>query len=123
MLSLAAEGRSLRVVNDQFCTPTFVPDLAAAIGFLLATDNYGLYHVTNRGWTSWFEFARAVFQQAGLHPELHAITSAEYGPAAPRPAYSVLDTSKYESLSGPRLPDWQEALARYFEPGGRDRTA
>jgi dTDP-4-dehydrorhamnose reductase len=115
MLSLGAEGRTLRVVNDQFCTPTFVPDLAEAVGFLLTTGAYGMYHVTNAGATSWFDFARAVFQRAGLRPELHPITSAEYGAAAPRPAYSVLDISKYESLGGPRMPTWEEALTRYFE--------
>lgn len=115
MLRLARQGRALRVVDDQYCTPTYVPHLVRAIRFLLTTEAYGTYHVVNAGQTTWFRFAAEIFRLAGLQVQVEPITTAEYGAAAPRPAYSVLDIGKFLTLPGrPELPTWQEALAEHW---------
>jgi dTDP-4-dehydrorhamnose reductase len=115
VLRLGPERGRLRVVRDQLCTPSYVPHVARAIRFLLGTGQYGLYHVVNTGATTWFDFAAELFCQADLRVELEAITTAQYGARAPRPAYSVLDTSKYHALAGrPEMPTWEEALREYL---------
>jgi dTDP-4-dehydrorhamnose reductase len=115
MLRLAAEGRPLRVVDDQRCTPSYVPHVARAILFLLGTRSYGTYHVVNTGETTWYRFAQEILRQAGLAVGMEAISTAQYGARAPRPAYSVLDTSKYHALPGrPAMPSWREALAEHL---------
>lgn len=114
MLRLARQGKALRVVADQHCTPTYVPHLASAVLFLLESRHFGTYHVVNGGATNWYEFARKIFRQAGLRVTIDAITTAEYGAKASRPFYSVLDTSKYHALGGPIMPDWQASLAQYL---------
>ncbi len=120
MLRLARQAKPLRVVNDQRCSPTYVPHLARAIRFLLTTGAYGTYHVVNAGQTTWHDFAAEIFRQAGLSVSLAAITTAEYGAPAPRPAYSVLDTAKYHALAGCwAMPTWQAALAEYLNEAGR----
>jgi len=119
MLRLGKARKELRVVADQHCTPSYVPHVARAILFLLGVPRgapawWGIYHVVNRGATTWYEFAAEIFRQAGMDVSLQPISTAEYGAAAPRPAYSVLDTTKYHALGGPAMPDWRTALAEYI---------
>jgi dTDP-4-dehydrorhamnose reductase len=114
MLQLAQPRRLLRVVSDQRCTPTHVPDVAEAIAFLLTTRDYGIYHVTNAGATNWHEFAGEIFRLSQLDVDVQAITTAEFGSPAARPAYSVLENEKYRQLGGPSLRPWREALAQYL---------
>ncbi|MFZ5830369.1 MAG: dTDP-4-dehydrorhamnose reductase [Planctomycetota bacterium] len=119
MLRLGSGGKPLKVVDDQHCTPSYVPHVARAIVFLLQAAEsgrarWGTYHVTNDGETTWFEFAAEIFRIAKLDVVLERITTAEYGAPAPRPAYSVLSTSNYRALGGPPLPDWRDALTEYF---------
>jgi dTDP-4-dehydrorhamnose reductase len=114
ILRFAAGDRPLRVVNDQHCTPTYVPHLAKAICYLLSTEMTGLFHVTNSGATTWFEFAREIVRLAGLNVHVTPCTTVEYGVRAPRPTYSVLDTTKYHGLGGPAMPEWRDALREYF---------
>lgn len=119
MLRLSRTGSPLRVVNDQQCTPSYVPHVARAILFLAGVSGgrpapWGIYHVTNRGATNWHEFACEIFRRAGRDVPVRAITTAEYGAVAPRPAHSVLDTAKYHALGGPAMPTWQDALREYF---------
>lgn len=114
MLRLGSTRRQLRVVNDQTCTPTSTKHLARALQHLIDSDQRGLFHVTNRGDTTWHAFAVEIFRQAQLEVEVLPITTEEYGAAAPRPAYSVLDTTKYHATSGPEMPSWQAALAEYL---------
>lgn len=123
MLRLASHGGQIKVVNDQHCTPSYVPHVARAVLFLAGVPSgrpapWGVYHVTNTGATTWYAFAAEVFRLAGRPAALHPITTAQYGAAAPRPAYSVLDTTKYHRLGGPAMPDWQSALAECFAEGG-----
>ena len=115
MLRLGQTGRPLRVVDDQHCTPSYVADVARAIRFLLETQAYGTYHVVNSGQTTWYGLAEEIFRQMGWAVSLEPISTAEYGALAPRPAYSVLDTTKYHALPGrPGMPTWPEALKEYL---------
>ena len=119
MLRLGQSRPEVRVVNDQYCTPTYVPHLAEAILWLAGATTgrpapWGIYHVTNTGQTTWCEFAAEIFRLAELNVKVHPITAAEYASPAARPSYSVLDTSHYHSLGGPAMPDWRAALAEYF---------
>jgi dTDP-4-dehydrorhamnose reductase len=115
MLRLAGQGRPLRIVDDQHCTPTYVPHLARALRFLVASNARGVFHVVNRGSATWLGFAAEIFRLAKLNVSVTPITTAMYGAKAPRPSYSVLDTAKYHALAGrPEMPAWQEALAEYL---------
>ena len=114
MLRLAGERDELRVVNDQHCTPTSTADLARSIDALLATDAYGLYHATNSGQTTWFEFAQTIFRLTGKEIRVTPITSAEFAAPAARPSYSVLDCGKLERAAGAEMRSWEEALADYL---------
>jgi dTDP-4-dehydrorhamnose reductase len=117
MLRVAGQGKPLRVVDDQQCTPSSTADVAAATVDLIKTDAYGLYHVTNEGSCSWYEFAGHIFAAAGIAADLTPITSAEFGAPARRPAYSVLSNEKLK-LTGVRDPrSWREAVDQYL----RDR--
>ena len=119
MLRLGSSRGELRIVADQQCTPSYVPHVARAILFLAGVTAsqpapWGVYHVVNRGATTWHDFAMEIFRQAGMAVRLIPITTEEYGAAAPRPAYSVLGTAKYRALGGPEMPAWQTGLADYF---------
>jgi dTDP-4-dehydrorhamnose reductase len=113
MLRLAREGKPIRVISDQVCTPTFTQDLAAQISMLIETSRYGTYHTTNDGGCSWYEFACEIFRLAGLAPLVTPITSEEFGAPARRPAYSVLENRALRDLGIDRMRDWHEALAEY----------
>jgi dTDP-4-dehydrorhamnose reductase len=115
MLRLAGQGKPLRVVADQVCAPTSTADLADAVVKLLEADRPGLYHLTNSGSCSWYEFAQAIFELVGLSADLTPITSREYGAAARRPAYSVLEPAAYRALGLAPPRPWREALAAYLQ--------
>jgi dTDP-4-dehydrorhamnose reductase len=114
MLRMAGQGKPLTVVADQVCTPSYTADVAEATVALLPSGRFGLYHLTNAGCCSWYEFARAIFALAGVKADPSPITSREYGAAARRPAYSVLSAGAYQALGLPPLRLWREALAAYL---------
>jgi dTDP-4-dehydrorhamnose reductase len=114
MLHLAAQGKPIRVVNDQTCTPTYVADLADAVVALVQNEVRGLCHVTNAGACTWFEFAQAIFDIAGIDADLQPITSADYPAAARRPAYSVLASTRSDLPPAARLRPWREALTAFL---------
>jgi dTDP-4-dehydrorhamnose reductase len=114
MLKLAARGGPVRVVEDQVCTPSYTVDVAETAVALLAAQRWGLYHVTSSGACSWYEFARGVFEQAGLTVDLRPISSQEFGAPARRPAYSTLANEGLARLGLGPLPPWQQALGRYL---------
>ena len=118
MLRLAGQGKPLRVVADQRCTPTYTADLAAGIARLVEQGTTGLVHLTNTGACSWHEFAAAIFRSAGIEANLTPITTAEFGAKAARPAYSVLGTSR-AAETGVCLRAWPEALDAYLVERGR----
>ncbi len=105
-------------MHDQLCTPTSAADLARATLPLLESPRYGLYHATNAGACSWFEFARAIFEMAGSRTPLLPIRSAEYPVPARRPGYSVLSNSLWVRRGFAPLRAWQDALAEYLSKKG-----
>src|SRR5262249_38294899 len=101
MLRLASQGKPLRVVADQVCTPSSTADVAEAALALVRTGRYGLYHLRNEGSCSWYEFARGIFELAGGRAGLTPISSPAFLAAAPRPGHSVLGVGAPEA---PRPP-------------------
>ncbi|QDU08131.1 dTDP-4-dehydrorhamnose reductase [Gimesia aquarii] len=115
MLRLGQERDELSIINDQYCTPTSTLDLSAAIKNLIQTDRLGLYHVTNEGQTTWFEFAQTIFDFAGLTVKMNPILTEQYNAPAERPRFSVLDCAQFKKVTGFSLPHWKEALQTYLE--------
>lgn len=122
MLRLARDGKPIKVVNDQTLTPTWTRALARQVGALLRTEAWGTYHATCQGQCTWFEFAAAIFQCSGLHPDLSPQTTAQSGARARRPKYSVLDNLALRSLGLDVLPDWRDALEGYLKDRGLTRA-
>lgn len=121
MTRLGAEGKRVRVVDDQRVAPTSAADLARKVVELVdrwtatrAPDLLGLYHVTNSGSCTWCELAREIFRRSGATGTVEAVTTAEYGARAPRPAYSVLARRHLERLALDDLRPWPEALAAHL---------
>jgi dTDP-4-dehydrorhamnose reductase len=119
MLRLASQGKPLRVVDDQICTPSYTVDVAETTVALLAAGRPGLYHVTNSGSCSWYELTRTLFELAGVQADLSPIPSSAYAAPARRPAYSVLDHSALRSLGIASPRPWREALAAYLSERSR----
>ncbi|MGH7724204.1 MAG: dTDP-4-dehydrorhamnose reductase [Candidatus Eiseniibacteriota bacterium] len=113
-----AAGQPLSVVTDQTGAPTFTFDLAPALVRLPEVAEPGIYHVTNRGICTWYEFAAEIVRRSGADVPLRRTTTCELNRPAPRPAYSVLDTSKAEAALGSPMPTWQDALDRYDRATG-----
>lgn len=112
ILRKVAAGERLRVVDDQVGSPTYAGDLAGAVALLLSQGLTGLYHVSNSGACSWYEFAREILRLCGSDStSLSRITSAELNRPAPRPAYSVLENAAWRAAGLPPLRPWPEALA------------
>jgi len=114
MLRLARDGQPIRVVADQVLTPSYTLDLASKVWRVLERGGPGLYHLTSGGATSWYDFAREIFRLSGLAPSLAAVTAAEYGARARRPAYSVLSHRRLAAMGEDDLRPWQEALVAYL---------
>jgi dTDP-4-dehydrorhamnose reductase len=115
MIRLANEGKDIKVVDDQVLTPTSTKDIAEKLYELIQTEKYGLYHMTNSGSCSWYEFACEIFKQAGLAPNISPTTSESFGSKAKRPAYSVLDNKNLRAAGLADLRPWKEALADYIK--------
>ena len=111
MLRLAAQGKPLSVVNDQRCTPSYTVDVAIATERLIATGRYGLYHLTNSGSCTWFEFAAKIFALAGVQADLSPTTTAGAPGVGPDTACSP---ARRMALGLPAPRPWQEALAAYL---------
>ena len=114
ILRQVAENKPLRVVDDQRCTPTASADLAAAILPLVATGRYGLYHVTNAGDCTWYEFAKAILEFSGIDRPIEPVSTAFFKSAALRPGYSVLSNAKLAATGVTPLRPWREALVDYL---------
>jgi dTDP-4-dehydrorhamnose reductase len=118
MLRLAKERNELRVVNDQVFSPTCTKDLAKKIAQLINTEYYGIFHITNRGTCSWYEFAREIIRLSGLKTPVIPITSDQYPQKARRPSFSVLDNYHLMLLKMDDMRSWQEALVDYMNEKG-----
>lgn len=115
MLRLAQSNDQVRVVGDQAGSPTSAAELAKMMHLLEPTDNYGMFHGTCEGECSWAEFAEEIFKQAGRPTEVVKITTEEFGAAAKRPAYSVLDNQMLRLTTDFRMQQWQDALSEYLK--------
>ena len=118
MLRLAKEQKELRVVNDQIFSPTYGSDAARKVTELITTDYYGIFHITNKGYCSWYEFTTWILKLAGLSTPVIAITSDKYPQKAKRPGFSVLDNYHLRLLGMDDLRPWQEALEDYMRCKG-----
>lgn len=120
MLRLGQEKPLLKVVNDQKGSPTYTVDLAQFLLNLISTHKYGLYHASNSGSCTWYEFAEAIFEEAReqlgleLTTELQSCTTAEFPRPAPRPANSTMDHLAIRLNQLEDLPHWREGLKRFM---------
>ena len=115
MLRLAETNDTVKVVGDQYGTPTSAYELAKGIDSLLFSDNYGLFHATCEGSCNWAEFAAEIFRLAGKDTKVQAITTAEYGAPANRPAHSVLENYMFKMTNGYLFADWHDAIEKYLK--------
>lgn len=114
MLRLGRENAAVRVVCDQFGSPTYAPDLARFLCELIRTDRYGIYHATNEGFCSRAEFAEEIFRAAGLSTAVVPVPSSAFPTLARRPANGRLSKASLDRSGFRRFPPWQDALARWL---------
>ena len=118
MIKMARQRDELRVVKDQVFSPTYSKDLAWKIGQLIQTEYYGIFHITNSGTCSWYEFTREIMNAAGLKTPVVPITSDQYPQKARRPYYSVLGNYHLHLLGMDDMRPWQDALRDYLRDKG-----
>jgi dTDP-4-dehydrorhamnose reductase len=112
MLRLGAERDQLNIIADQVGTPTYAIDLAGCLLDIIAADNkqYGIYHYSNEGVTSWYDFAQAIFDISGTNVKAYPIRTAQYPTPAVRPTFSVMDKNKIKTTFGIEIPYWRKSL-------------
>ncbi|WP_309120817.1 dTDP-4-dehydrorhamnose reductase [Paenibacillus sp.] len=118
MLKFGRERGKLKVVNDQVGSPTYTVDLARFLLDLASTEKYGIYHASNTGICSWYDFAKEIFERSGVKVELTPCTTEEFPRPAPRPAYSAMDHMAIRTNGFALLPPWQDALERFLTEMG-----
>lgn len=113
MLRFAKERDALNIVSDQVGTPTYAGDLAEVIIKIIREDStaFGVYHYSNEGVASWYDFAKAIFDLSGSYIQLLPIRSEAYPTPAKRPAFSVMDKTKIKTSLGVSIPYWRDSLA------------
>jgi dTDP-4-dehydrorhamnose reductase len=112
---LLKERETLSVVDDQRGCPTYAPDLALLLRQLAERDAQGIFHGTNQGAATWFEFAREIARLSGADPDrIRPCATSDYPTPAPRPACSILLDTRLAALGVTRAPTWRDALARYL---------
>jgi len=114
MIRLMREKESINVVNDQIGSPTYAGDLANAIMQIISSRKFvpGIYHYSNEGRISWYDFAVAIKELIHSHCRINAIPSSAYPTAAKRPRFSLLDKTKIKSIYGIEIPEWKSSLIR-----------
>jgi dTDP-4-dehydrorhamnose reductase len=112
MLKLGAERDMLKIIADQVGTPTYAIDLAGAILDIIATGKkaYGIYHYSNEGVTSWYDFAKGIFDISGTDVKVFPIRTSEFPAKAQRPAFSVMDKAKIKATFDMEIPYWRDSL-------------
>lgn len=118
MLKISKEKEQIMVVNDQFGSPTYTVDLSNCILRLMETNKYGIYHVSNAGSCSWFEFAKEIFKQTNHSINLEPCTTDEFPSLATRPKYSVLNHMGLRINGFEPMPHWKNALERFLQNNG-----
>lgn len=114
VIAIAGAQGSARVVNDQKGSPTYARDLAGPVAAIIEKGLTGIYHVSNSGSCSWYDFAKAIFTIRGMDVDVVPISSAELGRKAARPANSVFDLTKLRRDTGIEMRGWMDALKDYL---------
>jgi dTDP-4-dehydrorhamnose reductase len=114
MIRLGRERGKVKVVDDEFVSPTYTVDLANQIVLLARSGEFGLYHATSSGQCSWNEFATAIFGEAGMDVVTEVASAADFPAKVRRPAYSVLDNRALRDRGLDVMPTWRDALKRYI---------
>lgn len=114
MIRLAKEKDEVRVVNDQYGSPTYAKDLATWTFELLLLNQSGIFHATNSGSCSWYQFAKKIFELSGISVKCTAITSNDYVAKVKRPKFSVLNNEKLKKVLDYSIREWTEALSEYL---------
>ena len=115
MLRLGNERNELNVVSDQVGSPTYTYDLSRLIVDMIETDKYGIYHATNEGICSWYEFASEIFKQADINIDLKPIMTSQYPTKAKRPRNSSMSKQRLVDNGFNLLESWQDAVKRYLK--------
>lgn len=115
MLNLAKNHDKLTVVNDQIGSPTYTVDLAKLLCDMALSDKYGIYHATNEGICSWYDFACEIFKQADIKINVEPVPSTAFPTKAIRPHNSRMSKKCLDKAGFNRLPAWQDALSRYLQ--------
>lgn len=115
MYKLAQEKDELFVVDDQIGSPTYTVDLAQFISDLVSTEKYGIYHASNSGHCSWYEFAKAIFEELNIQIKINPISTKDYPSLAKRPYYSVLDNMSIRLNGFKNFRHWREALRDFLK--------
>jgi dTDP-4-dehydrorhamnose reductase len=118
MIALDREGKTLRVVDDQWVTPTATAELAERVSELIRGDHYGLFHLTSAGECTWFRFAQEAFALIGRKARLEPVDSKSFGAKARRPLYSVLENKRAREIGLKDLSPWNKALGDYLRKKG-----
>ena len=118
MIALAEAGKPLRVVDDQWITPTSTAELAERTSGLIRTDQYGLFHLTSEGQCTWFRFAQELFTLLDKRPLLEPVSSMAFAAKARRPPYSVLENKRAREIGLKDFSSWNDALRAYLEKKG-----
>src|SRR5690606_7691569 len=116
MIRLMNEREEISVVNDQIGSPTHAADLAQAIVHIIDSSKWesGIYHYSNEGQISWYDFALAIRELTGSTCQIHPIPTSQFPTPAQRPKYSLLDKSKIKSIFGVRVPYWRDSLYEFI---------
>ena len=115
IIRMAGTRDRLDVVDDQRGAPTWTKHLSVAVENLIEVKAKGTVHVTSSGEVTWYEFAKRILQKVGENIPVEPITTSKLNRPAPRPSYSVLSNSRYEKLTGQKMPSWEEALDGYLK--------
>jgi len=112
MLRLAETRDEISVVSDQIGTPTYAGDLAQVILNIVSSNNksFGLYHYSNEGVVSWYDFAKVIFEESNTEIKINPIKTTAFPTLAKRPAYSVLDKTKIKKILNIKIPHWREPI-------------
>ena len=115
IIEIARNHEKIRVVNDQWGSPTYAKDLARAIMMLVELNARGTYHLCNRGRATWYDLAKKAVEYAELNTEVIPVSSQEFPRPAKRPANSILSTKKFTDITGKLMPLWQISLEKYVQ--------
>jgi dTDP-4-dehydrorhamnose reductase len=115
MLKKASENADLKVVSDEFVSPTSTESIAKILPHLVEINLNGIVHLTSEGSCSWYEFAKEIFTYSVLNPSLSEAKSTDFPGKTPRPKYSVLENARLKSIDTMQMPDWKTSLHNYLQ--------